>query len=163
MGDGLHGLKAVRAAAAERWLLDRFAQETAKRRWLLRERVRRRAGSKAWRDTLVMAISSLWLLLQGDALTTDMLTTTLVPAHRAGSSLSGVVEARRLCLGNLSGYEAFCVRREQLRPGPEQSTGTVQHSQRWIAAAGSSWTGAAHRGRTAEFTACACSPTSWSR
>lgn len=125
VGDGLHGLKAVRAAAAERWLLDRFAQETAKGRWLLRERVRRRAGYNAWRDTLVVAIASLWLLLQGDALTTDVLTTTLVLAYRAGSSLSGVVQARRLCLGNLPGYEALCLRREQLRPGPEQATGTV--------------------------------------
>ena len=100
VGDGLHGLKAVRAAATERWLLDRFAQETAKGRWLLRERVRRRAGYNAWRDTLVVA-------------------------YRAGSSLSGVVQARRLCLGNLPGYEALCLRREQLRPGPEQATGTV--------------------------------------
>ena len=140
VGDGLHGLKAVRAAAAEHWLLDRFAQETAKGRWLLRERVRRRAGYNAWRDTLVVAIASLWLLLQGDALTAEVLTTTLVLAYRAGSSLSGVVQARRLCLGNLPGYEALCLRREQLRPGPEQVTGTVLDGPALTTLDGSRWT-----------------------
>jgi ABC-type transport system involved in cytochrome bd biosynthesis fused ATPase/permease subunit len=77
VGDGLHGLKALRAATAEGWLL--------------RERVRRRARYNAWRDTLVLA-------------------------YRASASLSTVVQARRLCLGNLPGYEALRQRRGQLVP-----------------------------------------------
>ena len=116
VGDGLHGLKALRAATAEDWLLQRFAKETAEGRWLLRERVRRRASYNAWRDTLVVAGAGLWMLLQGEALTADALTTTLVLAYRASASLSTVVRARRLCLGNLPGYEALSQRREQLIP-----------------------------------------------
>ena len=116
VGDGLHGLKALRAATAEGWLLQRFARETAEGRWLLRERVRRRASYNAWRDTLVVAVAGLWMLLQGEALTADALTTTLVLAYRASASLSTVVQARRLCLGNLPGYEALSQRREQLIP-----------------------------------------------
>ena len=123
VGDGLHGLKAVRAAAAEPWLLKRFAEETAEGRWLLRERVRRRAGYNAWRDTLVVAIAGLWMVLQSDRLTTDVLTTTLVLAYRAGASLSGVVQARRLCLGNLPGYEALRNRRHQLQAHHAQPRG----------------------------------------
>ena len=115
VGDGLHGLKAVRAAAAETWLLERFAQETAEGRWLLRERVRRRAGFNAWRDTLVVAIAGGWLLVQGDGLNAEVLTTTLVLAYRAGASLSAVVRARRMCLGNLPGYEALRERRQLLK------------------------------------------------
>ena len=116
VGDGLHGLKALRAATAEGWLLQRFAQETAEGRWLLRERVRRRASYNAWRDTLVVAVAGLWMLLQGEALTAETLTTTLVLAYRASASLSTVVQARRLCLGNLPGYEALRQRRGQLIP-----------------------------------------------
>ena len=116
VGDGLHGLKALRAATAEGWLLKRFARETAEGRWLLRERVRRRASYNAWRDTLVVAVAGLWMLLQGEALTAETLTTTLVLAYRASASLSTVVQARRLCLGNLPGYEALCRRRDQLVP-----------------------------------------------
>ena len=115
VGDGLHGLKALRAATAEAWLLQRFARETAEGRWLLRERVRRRASYNAWRDTLVVAVAGLWMLLQG-ALTAEALTTTLVLAYRASASLSTVVQARRLCLGNLPGYEALRQRRGQLIP-----------------------------------------------
>ena len=124
VGDGLHGLKALRAAAAEDWLLKRFARETAKGRWLLKERVRRRAGYNAWRDTLVVAIAGIWMLRQGDALTAEVLATTLVLSYRAGTSLSAVVLARRLCLGNLPGYEALRERRHQLRSNPAQTSGT---------------------------------------
>ena len=124
VGDGLHGLKALRAAAAEDWLLNRFAQETAKGRWLLKERVRRRAGYNAWRDTLVVAIAGIWMLRQGDALMAEVLATTLVLSYRAGTSLSAVVLARRLCLGNLPGYEALRERRHQLRSNPAQTSGT---------------------------------------
>ena len=125
VGDGLHGLKALRAAAAEDWLLKRFARETAKGRWLLKERVRRRAGYNAWRDTLVVAIAGIWMLRQGDALTAEVLATTLVLSYRAGTSLSAVVLARRLCLGNLPGYEALRERRHQLRSNPSQTNGTT--------------------------------------
>ena len=125
VGDGLHGLKALRAAAAQSWLLNRFARETAKGRWLLKERVRRRAGYNAWRDTLVVAIAGLWMLMQGDALTAEVLATTLVLAYKAGTSLSAVVQARRLCLGSLPGFEALLERRHQLRSNPSQTGGTT--------------------------------------
>ena len=122
VGDGLHGLKALRAATAEAWLLKRFAKETAEGRWLLRERVRRRASFNAWRDTLVVAVAGLWMLLQGETLTAEVLTTTLVLAYRASSSLSTVVQARRLCLGNLPGYEALRQRRGQLIPRQDETS-----------------------------------------
>ena len=116
VSDGLHGLKAIRAAAAESWLLDRFAKETSESRWLLQEQVRRRSGYNAWRNTLVVAVVGLWILSQGEALEAEVLATTLLLAYRAGSSLSAVVQAQRLCLGGLPAYEALCHRRRQLQP-----------------------------------------------
>ena len=116
VSDGLHGLKAIRAAAAESWLLDRFVKETSESRWLLQEQVRRRSGYNAWRDTLVVAVVGLWILSQGEALKAEVLATTLLLAYRAGSSLSAVVQAQRLCLGSLPAYEALCHRRRQLQP-----------------------------------------------
>ena len=77
--------------------------------------MRRRASYNAWRDTLVVAVAGLWMLLQGEDLTAEA-RTTLVLAYRASASLSTVVQARRLCLGNLPGYEALCQRRGQLIP-----------------------------------------------
>ena len=112
-GDPFAGLGSDQASQA---LLQRFAKETAEGRWLLRERVRRRAGYNAWRDTLVVAVAGVWMLLQGETLTAETLTTTLVLAYRASASLSTVVQARRLCLGNLPGYEALRQRRGQLVP-----------------------------------------------
>ena len=119
VGDGLHGLKAIRAAAAEPWLLSRFALETAQSRGLLQEQVRRRSGYNAWRDTLVVAVVGLWMLSQGEALSAEIQVATLLLAYRAGSYLSTVVQAQRLCLGNLPGYEALCHRRQQLQT-PQQ-------------------------------------------
>ena len=116
VGDGLHGLKAIRAAVAESWLLARFEKETSKSRWLLQEQVSRSSGYNAWRDTLVVAIVGFWILSQGEALKAEVLTMTLLLAYRASSSLSGVVQAQRLCLGSLPAYEALRRRRRQLQP-----------------------------------------------
>ena len=60
----------------------------------------------------------------GEALRAEVLATTLVLAYRAGTSLSAVVQARRLCLGSLPGYEALRERRHQLRTNPLQTSGT---------------------------------------
>ena len=148
VGDGLHGLKALRAAAAEAWLLERFAKETAEGRWLLRERVRRRAGYNAWRDTLVVAVAGLWMLLQGETLTADVLTTTLVLAYRASASLSTVVQARRLCLGNLPGYEALRQRRNQLIPRDGEDSDTTIAKDTLAALRTRRWCRVHWRGRT---------------
>lgn len=51
-----------------------------------------------------------------------------------------MVQARRLGLGNLPGYEALCLRREQLRPGLEQVTGTVLDGPAMATLDGSRWT-----------------------
>lgn len=124
VSDGLHGLKAVRAAAAESWLLTRFAQETAQGRWLQREQVRRRSGFNVWRDTLVIAVVGLWILIQGETLKAEVLATALLLAYRAGSSLSEVVQAQRLCLGSLPGYVALCHQRQQLQPNSLSQQGS---------------------------------------
>ena len=116
VGDGLHGLKAIRAAAAEPWLLNRFALETAESRELLQEQLRRRSGYNSWRDTLVVAAVGLWMLSRGEALSAEIQLATLLLAYRAGSYLSSVVQAQRLCLWSLPGYEALCLRRQQLQP-----------------------------------------------
>ena len=108
VGDSLHGLKAVRAAAGESWLMTRFAQETAEVRWILQEQVRRRFGYTTWRNTLVVTAVGLWMLNRGETLREEVVVTTLLMAYRAGSSLRAIVEAQRLCLGNLPGYEALC-------------------------------------------------------
>ena len=123
VGDGLHGLKAIRAAAAEPWLLKRFALETAQSRELQQEQVRRSSGYNAWRDTLVVAVVSLWMLSRGGAVSAEIQVATLLLAYRAGSYLSTVVQAQRLCLGNLPGYETLRQRRQQLQPPRSLSSG----------------------------------------
>ena len=123
VGDGLHGLKAIRAAAAEPWLLNRFALETAESRELLQEQLRRRSGYNSWRDTLVVAAVGLWMLSQREALSAEIQLATILLAYRAGTYLSSVVQAQRLCLGSLPGYEALCHRRQLLQPPPQLPIG----------------------------------------
>jgi ABC-type transport system involved in cytochrome bd biosynthesis fused ATPase/permease subunit len=104
VGDGLHGLKAIRAAGAEAWLLQRFASESRRFRQVLRLTVRRQALFTALRDILVVVVVGLWLLLGRAGLTVVAITTTLLLAQRAAGSLGMVISSRRLCLGALPGY-----------------------------------------------------------
>jgi len=123
VGDGLHGLKAVRAAAAETWLLQRFTHENALFRKVLRQTVRRQALFTVWRDTLVVLVVGVWLIWGRSDLAPAAIATTLLLAYRTGNSLSGVISAQRLCLGSLPGYEELCKRRSMLMPTPGQQGG----------------------------------------
>ena len=104
LGDGLHGLKAVRTAGAEPWVLERFARETAMVRRVLREGVRRQAFFGALRDGMVVG---LWLLWGRADLVPSAMANTLLLAYRASGSASAVIQAQRLCLGCLPGYAAL--------------------------------------------------------
>lgn len=123
VGDGLHGLKAVRAAAAESWLLQRFGQDNARFRRVLRQTVQRQALFAAWRDTLVVLVVGLWLLWGRAGLAPAAVATTLLLAYRSGTSLSAVISAQRLCLGALAGYDELCRKRQLLMPAAARPLG----------------------------------------
>ena len=124
VGDGLHGLKAIRAAGAEAWLLQRFASESKHFRQVLRLTVRRQSLFTALRDILVVAVVGLWLLLGRAGLTVAAITTTLLLAQRAAGSLGMVISSRRLCLGALPGYGGLHQLRQRLgEPGAPLTAG----------------------------------------
>lgn len=128
VGDGLHGLKAVKAAAAEDWLLNRFEQDNKRFRRVLRQTVQRQALFTAWRDTLVVLVVGVWLIWSRADLSASVMATTLLLAYRTATSLSGVISAQRLCLGSLPGYEELCKRRQLLLQPPHQQQGQVMSS-----------------------------------
>ena len=125
VGDGLHGLKAVRAAAAEAWLLQRFAQDNERFRRVLRQTVKRQALFTTWRDTLVVLVVGGWLIWSRADLAASAMATTLLLAYRTATTLSAVISAQRLCLGSLPGYEELCKRRTLLQPFPLLPQGTT--------------------------------------
>ncbi|MEA5415060.1 ABC transporter ATP-binding protein [Synechococcus sp. BA-132 BA5] len=115
VGDGLHGLKAVRAAGAEPWLLERFARETEQVRQVLQRTVRRQASYTVLRDGLALAVLGLWLWLVQSSLTPEAVATTLLLVYRAASSLGTVISNLRYGLGALPGYGELCRLRQRLR------------------------------------------------
>lgn len=125
VGDGLHGLKAVRAAAAEAWLLRRFAHDTSLSRQVMRQTVRRQALFTALRDTLVVLVVGAWLVWGRAGLAPAAIATTLLLAYRTGTSLSAVIGAQRLCLGSLPGYAELRARRGALTPAAPPVRGTT--------------------------------------
>ena len=140
VGDGLHGLKAVRAAAAETWLLQRFTHENALFRRVLRQTVQRQAFFTVWKDTLVVSVVGVWLIWGRADLAPAAITTTLLLAYRPGNSMSAVISAQRLCVGSLPGYEELCKRRSMLTPAPVQQQGrTVPHATLRAMVSPSAW------------------------
>jgi ABC-type transport system involved in cytochrome bd biosynthesis fused ATPase/permease subunit len=121
VGDALHGLKAVRAAGAEGWMLDRFRAETSQYRQMLLNTVSRQAVFAALRDALVVSVVGLWLLLGRGALAPQAIATTLLLAYKAAGSLGAVVTNLRLSVGALPGYGQLRQLRQQL--GPAGDTG----------------------------------------
>lgn len=114
VGDGLHGLKAVRAAAAEPWLLARFAAAARDYRRNARRTLRRQAVFGALRDWLVVLVVALWLAFGEGRLEPAAVATVLLLAYRAAGALGGVISSRRACLWALPGYEGLRQLRERL-------------------------------------------------
>ena len=136
VGDGLHGLKAVRAAAAETWLLSRFADDNQRFRRVLRQSVQRQALFGALRDSLVVVVVGVWLIWSRSDLQPAVVATTLLLAYRTAGSLSAVINAQRLCLGALPGYEELCKRRLLLLPNPSKGVVAADPPKKL---AGTSW------------------------
>lgn len=108
VGDGLHGLKAIRAAAAEPWLLQRFSVAARAYRRNARRAQRRQAVFSALRDWLVVVVVALWLLgVNRAGPDPSAAATVLVLAYRAAAALGGVISSRRSCLWALPGYMAL--------------------------------------------------------
>ena len=116
VGDALHGLKGVRAAGAEGWILERFRAETHQYRQILLNTVSRQALFAALRDGLVVGVVGLWLLLGRGSLAPEAIATTLVLAYKAAGSLAAVVTNLRISIGALPGYGQLRQLRQQLGP-----------------------------------------------
>jgi ABC-type transport system involved in cytochrome bd biosynthesis fused ATPase/permease subunit len=114
LGDGLHGLKAVRAAAAEGWLLHRFSEDSIRFRRVVHKMVGRQAVFTALRDILVVLAVGFWLLLGRGELGAAAVTTVLMLAYRAAGSLGSVIASLRVCRGFLPGYGELCRLRQLL-------------------------------------------------
>jgi ABC-type transport system involved in cytochrome bd biosynthesis fused ATPase/permease subunit len=126
VGDALHGLKAVRAAGAEGWMLERFRAETHQYRQMLLNTVGRQAIFAALRDALVVSVVGVWLLLGRGALAPQAIATTLLLAYKAAGSLGAVVTNLRLSVGALPGYGQLRQLRRQLGvPAPTDRSATA--------------------------------------
>jgi ABC-type transport system involved in cytochrome bd biosynthesis fused ATPase/permease subunit len=114
VGDGMHGLKAVRAACAENWWMRRFINDTEQLQKLVLEITQRQTIFSSLRDMLAVMVVGLWLLLFRSDMGQKDTVTTLLLTYRAAGSASAVIESRRLFLGELPGYEQLCRVRNEL-------------------------------------------------
>ena len=114
VGDGLHGLKGVRAAAAQDWVLQRFARDSRRWRQVVLQNVRRQSLYGALRDVLVVLVVASWWIWSRGQLTTTATITTLLLAQRSAGAMGSVVAAQRSCLGVLPGYQELCAKRQAL-------------------------------------------------
>ena len=114
VGDGLHGLKAVRAAAAQDWVLQRFSRDSRRWRQVVLQNVRRQSLYGALRDALVVLVVACWWIWSRGQLSTTATVTTLLLAQRSAGAMGAVVAAQRSCLGMLPGYQELCAKRQAL-------------------------------------------------
>ncbi|MFM7511903.1 MAG: ATP-binding cassette domain-containing protein [Cyanobium sp.] len=117
VGDGLHGLKAVRAAAAQDWVLQRFARDSRRWRQVMLQNVRRQSLYGALRDALVVLVVACWWIWSRGQLSATATVTTLLLAQRSAGAMGAVVAAQRSCLGVLPGYQELCAKRQALSRG----------------------------------------------
>lgn len=114
IGDGLYSLKAVRAAQAEDWILKRFIDDMIIYRKISRQTIKRSSAYNAWRESLVMGILSVWIILSRQDLGASTITTTLLLAYKTSTSFSGIINAQRLYLRFIPAYKELRIQRQKL-------------------------------------------------
>lgn len=114
LGDGLFGLKSVRAASAEEWLIHRFDDETSQFRKVSKKLVKDQSLLNGLRDLFVLLVVGFWLLFTKNNLSEFAIVSTLIFVYRVANSTSNFINSQRFCMASLPGYNNLRKLREKI-------------------------------------------------
>lgn len=115
LGDGLFGLKSVKAASAEKWLIQRFDKETAQFRRIREKLLIDQSLLNGLRDLFVVLIVGIWLFLTKENLSQFAIASTLIFVYRVATSTGNFINSQRFCIASLPGYQNLKVLRTKIK------------------------------------------------
>ena len=105
IGDSLQGMKDVRAASAENWLLQKYASQNNAIRNVLFNTVKKVTSFDVLRDSFIVGFVSLWFLFFINSIDKIKVIAILLFSYKGSNYLSSLIFSYRLMINSLSGYE----------------------------------------------------------
>ncbi len=105
IGDGLQGIKDVRAARSESWLLKKYSSQNKAIRNILFNTIKRSSSFDILRDCFVVGFVSLWFIYFTNNIDRVKLVAILLFSYKGSNYLSSLIFSYRIMFNSLSGYE----------------------------------------------------------
>jgi len=105
LGDGLHGLKNIRSASSESWLIKKFYNENLLYQKISRNLVFRRNLFNVIREISIFLVVFIWFLIVSKDLENSEIATTIILTYKLSQAASEAIRSQRLFLTSLPGYE----------------------------------------------------------
>ena len=114
LGDGLHGLKNIRSASSESWLIKKFYNENLLYQKLSRNLVIRRNLFNVIREISIVLVVFIWFILVGKDLKNSEIATTIILSYKLSQAASAAIRSQRFFLTSLPGYEKLLTVRSKI-------------------------------------------------
>ncbi len=114
LGDSLHGLKGIKAASAENWIMERFTNDNTEYRSILRQNIKRQGIFDLFRDLFILIIIGIWLFNSNNK-DYKTIAATIVFGLKCTNSLSLIISSYRRVKLALPGYEKYKKIKRQLQ------------------------------------------------
>ena len=102
----MHGLKGIKAASAENWIMERFINDNTEYRSILRQNIKRQGIFDLFRDFFILIIISIWFFNSNNK-DYQSIAATIVFGLKCTNSLSLIISSYRRVKLALPGYEKY--------------------------------------------------------
>ena len=115
IGNGLIGIKTIKAAGSEKWLIAKFKQSNKNYKTYMLKNIFRNNFFNFVKDVIVLFSVGLWLILVINSLSVINAITTLLFCYRLSNSLMNGIRHWRSCINGLPAYQELKITTSKIK------------------------------------------------
>ena len=114
VGDGMHGIKSIKSAYAEDWVINKFIEETKNFRKVWHESLKISTFYESIRDLVIYLFLGLWILIFRKDFSNVEIVSTLVLVWRSSIFVTSLIYSQRMLSFNITSYSKLLSVRRKL-------------------------------------------------
>ena len=114
VGDGIHGIKSIKSAYAENWIINKFIEETKNFRKVWHESLKISTFYESIRDLVIYLFLGLWILIFRKDFSNVEIVSTLVLVWRSSIFVTSLIHSQRMLSFNITSYSKLLSVRRKL-------------------------------------------------
>ena len=114
VGDGINGIKSIKAAYAENWIINKFIEETYNFRKVLHESLKISSFYENIRDLVIFIFIGAWILIFRKDFSNVQIVSTLILIWRSSIFVTSIIHSKRMLSFNITSYSKLLLVRRKL-------------------------------------------------